>query len=217
MDSFTFSKIEFNELRRIVGEFCSCSLGKALASRLNPSRNPQTINHWLGQVTQMVEAIRDISLPPLAGLADISGQLAKAVPSGGAGGEDFAAIASALAGAGNLRTWLDKLPEKFDTLHALAGDVKRFDGEIKAINDVVAPDGSILDSASERLSRVRLEIDSTARKIHDVIYGYLQNAEVSRLLDSTEAREMMARAHNPYGDGKACERIIEAICDYFSK
>jgi len=184
VDSFTFSKIEFNELRRIVGEFCSCSLGKALASRLNPSRNPETINHWLRQVTQMVEAIRDISLPPLAGLADISGQLAKAVPSGGAGGEDFAAIASALAGAGNLRTWLDKLPEKLDTLHALAGDVKRFDGEIKAINEVVAPDGSILDHASERLSRVRLEIDSTARKIHDVIYGYLQNAEVTRLLQN---------------------------------
>jgi len=184
VDSFTFSKVEFNEVRRIVGEFCSCALGKALASRLNPSRNPETINHWLRQVTQMVEAIRDISLPPLAGLADIREQLAKAVPSGGAGGEDFATIASALTGAGNLRAWLDKLPEKFDTLHALADEVKRFDGEIKAINDVVAPDGSILDQASERLSRIRLEIDSTGRKIHDVIYGYLQDAQVARLLQN---------------------------------
>jgi len=184
VDSFTFSKIEFNEVRRILGEFCSCSLGKALASRLNPSRNPETINRWLRQVTQMVEAIRDISLPPLAGLADIREPLAKAVPSGGAGGEDFAAIASALGGAGDLRAWLDKLPEKFDMLHELAGEINRFDGEIKAINNVVAPDGSILDQASERLSRLRLEIDSTTRKIHDVIYGYLQDAEVARLLQN---------------------------------
>jgi len=184
VDSFTFNKIEFNEVRRILSEFCSCELGRALAGRLSPSRNPETINRWLRQVTQMVEAIRDISLPPLAGLADIHVQLAKAVPSGGAGGEDFATIASALTGAGNLRTWLDKLPEKLDLLHELAGGVGRFDGEIKAINEVVAPDGTILDTASERLSRLRLEIDSTTRKIHDVIYGYLQDPEVARLLQN---------------------------------
>ena len=184
MDSFTFNKIEFNEVRRILGEFCSCELGRSLAARLSPSRHPETINHWLRQVTQMVEAVRDISLPPLAGLADIHAQLAKAVPSGGAGGEDFATIASALAGAGNLRAWLDKLPEKLDLLHEQAGGIGRFDGEIKAINEVVAPDGTILDTASERLSRLRLEIDSTTRKIHDVIYGYLQDPEVARLLQN---------------------------------
>ncbi len=184
VDAFTFDKIEFNKIRRILGEFCSCTLGKALASRLNPSRNPETIDRWLRQVSQMVEAISDISLPPLAGITDIRTRLAKAVPSGGADGEDFAAIASALAGAGNLRTWLDSLPEKLDTLGELAGEVKRFDGEIKAINEVVAPDGSIMDHASDRLSRLRLEIDSTGRKIHDVIYGYLQNEEVARLLQN---------------------------------
>lgn len=182
MDSFTLNKIEFNEVRRILGEFCSSSLGRSLAMRLNASRNPETIDRWLMQVTQMVEAIRDISLPPMAGLTDISESLAKAVPSGGADGDDFAAIASALEAAGSLRTWLDSLPEKFETLHEIAAGVGRFDGEIKAIKEVVAPDGTILDTASERLGRLRLEIDATARRIHDVIYGYLQNPEVAKLL-----------------------------------
>ncbi len=35
--------------------------------------------------------------------------------------------------------------------------------------------------------------------------------EVSMLLDDTEAYERMSRAVNPYGDGKACERIIDAL------
>ena len=38
--------------------------------------------------------------------------------------------------------------------------------------------------------------------------------EASRLLDSPEAYETMARRHNPYGDGKACPRIVRAAVDW---
>lgn len=34
---------------------------------------------------------------------------------------------------------------------------------------------------------------------------------VSRLLDDPEAYEKMARAHNPYGDGRACPRIVSYL------
>jgi len=36
-------------------------------------------------------------------------------------------------------------------------------------------------------------------------------AEAARLLDSPEAYSRMARAHNPYGDGKAAERIAKEL------
>ncbi|MFI3199758.1 MAG: UDP-N-acetylglucosamine 2-epimerase, partial [Methylococcaceae bacterium] len=32
--------------------------------------------------------------------------------------------------------------------------------------------------------------------------------ETNNLLDNHQAYELMTKAHNPYGDGKACERII---------
>ena len=35
--------------------------------------------------------------------------------------------------------------------------------------------------------------------------------EVSALLDDTESYDLMSKAVNPYGDGKACERIVEAL------
>ena len=41
-------------------------------------------------------------------------------------------------------------------------------------------------------------------------------AEVTRLLDQTEAREAMARVHNPYGDGHASERIASATLSWFA-
>lgn len=36
-------------------------------------------------------------------------------------------------------------------------------------------------------------------------------SEAQLLLDSAEAYQAMAKAHNPYGDGKACERVIKFI------
>ena len=38
-------------------------------------------------------------------------------------------------------------------------------------------------------------------------------SEVSSLLDDTECYKRMSQAVNPYGDGKACERIVEYIGD----
>jgi UDP-N-acetylglucosamine 2-epimerase (non-hydrolysing) len=39
-------------------------------------------------------------------------------------------------------------------------------------------------------------------------------AECNRLLDDLRAYESMARAHNPYGDGHASERIARIICQF---
>jgi UDP-N-acetylglucosamine 2-epimerase (non-hydrolysing) len=41
---------------------------------------------------------------------------------------------------------------------------------------------------------------------HDLIVN-----EVSTLLDDAVAYEMMSKAVNPYGDGKACDRIVRAL------
>jgi len=37
--------------------------------------------------------------------------------------------------------------------------------------------------------------------------------EAQKLLDDTKEYEKMSKAHNPYGDGKACERIVNFIKD----
>jgi len=35
--------------------------------------------------------------------------------------------------------------------------------------------------------------------------------EINRLLDDEDAYRSMSRAHNPYGDGQACQRIINTL------
>ena len=38
--------------------------------------------------------------------------------------------------------------------------------------------------------------------------------ETMLLLNDSEAYQKMAYAHNPYGDGTACEKIMEAMMNY---
>lgn len=40
-------------------------------------------------------------------------------------------------------------------------------------------------------------------------------AEASRLMDDRAAYEAMSRAHNPFGDGHACERIADTLAGHF--
>jgi UDP-N-acetylglucosamine 2-epimerase (non-hydrolysing) len=40
-------------------------------------------------------------------------------------------------------------------------------------------------------------------------------SEVNNLLTNAQEYQLMSRAHNPYGDGKACERIVAKIKQHF--
>ena len=46
----------------------------------------------------------------------------------------------------------------------------------------------------------------------DIIYE-----ETKRLLTDSKEYERMSKASNPYGDGHASERIVDAIVEYFNK
>ena len=39
-------------------------------------------------------------------------------------------------------------------------------------------------------------------------------ANVSELLSNSNSYAEMSKAHNPYGDGKACERIVAALAGH---
>ena len=184
LDSFTLNKIEFGAVRRILSDFCATRAGKSLALRIGPSRSPQIVRQWLTQTTQMGQAIAQSGLIPFGGVTDISAIMAKAHVGGGAAGEDFAILASTLEGALNVKNYLAALDESLDLLTAQAGDIADFQGEIKAIRSIVEPDGSIADHASVKLADIRQRIAQITQHIHDVIYGFLRQGEVAKLLQN---------------------------------
>ncbi|MCP4379686.1 MAG: DNA strand exchange inhibitor protein, partial [bacterium] len=185
MDSFTLEKIEFDGIRGLLANFCATSLGKSLACDIAPSGNEETVKKWLEQTSQMVRAIRDHGRLPFAGVCDITGAVARAVPGGGGSGEDYAMIASALTSAACLKEHLQSLPDELAELAELAAGIDNFQREVNAIECVVAPDGSIRDNASEKLKKIRREIEVTSHRIHDVMQDYVRRPEVAKFLQNT--------------------------------
>jgi len=182
VDSFTLKKVEFDAVRQILSRFAGCPLGRQLAAKIAPSRTPGVIQRWLNETTQMIRAIRDVGTPPLGSVTDITELLARAKPGGGATGEEFITIAATLEGAAGVRNYLNPLPEDLHLLHALAAVIGNFEGEIKAIRTMLEPDGRVRDGASERLGTLRREMERMARQIHELIYSYLRDPQVAKLL-----------------------------------
>jgi len=184
VDSFTLDKLEFDQVRQIVARYCRCALGRALAERIGPSRRPDTVRRWLDETSQMVRALRDAGLPPFGGITDIRGPLERAHPGGGANGEDFAAIASTLDGAGAVRRWAVGLDEPLELLRELGGRLPDFSGEVQALRSVIDSRGEVMTTASPTLGRTRGEIEATRKRIHQTIYGYARRPEVARILQN---------------------------------
>ncbi len=185
MDPFTLEKIEFDQVRHILARYCRCGLGHALAVRITPSRRPEMVRRWLAETAEMVAALIDLGTPPLGGVTDINVALDRAKPGGGAGGEDFAAIAETLAGAAAVKTWLAVLPEEKVLLRGLAEGMGNFDGEIRAIQIVVDERGWVRDSASTRLASIRRDIDACQQQIRQLVYSFGRRGEVAQYLQST--------------------------------
>ncbi len=184
MDKFTLEKIEFGAICEILAGFCRCSMGKSLCGRIMPSRNPETVRKWLGQTSQMLDALGAHGLPPFGGVIDISDAMTRMYIGGGATGEDFADVCVSLEGVGMVRDYLDNLPESYDKLRVLSKRFEDFQPEVDAIRAVVGPDGEVRDNASARLMHTRRDISRVDQEIHDVVRSYLNNPEVARLLQS---------------------------------
>lgn len=63
---------------------------------------------------------------------------------------------------------------KLDKLNYYFDNIKTFEGLLASIDSVIAPDGVILDNASEKLYKIRKEIKKLDERRKNILYGLLQ-------------------------------------------
>lgn len=89
-----------------------------------------------------------------------------------------------------------------------------------AASDVVLTDSGGIQEEAPSLGKPVLVMRDTTERPEGVAAGTARLvgadaativAETSRLLDDASAYEAMSRAHNPYGDGRASQRIAEIV------
>ncbi|NLF33219.1 MAG: hypothetical protein GX591_20320 [Planctomycetes bacterium] len=185
MDPVTLEKLEFDRVREILSRFCRCALGEGLARRIAPSSDAGRVRTWLAQTTEMVDTLREVGLPPFGGITDITAALDRAVPSGGATGEDFAAIASTLKGIGEVRRWSEALGASAPLLVEMTARLEDFTPQVEAIERVIDERGEVRDSASPRLASIRAEAAGCAAQIRQIVYAFVRRPDVAQYLQAT--------------------------------
>lgn len=91
--------------------------------------------------------------------------------------------------------------------------------------DIILTDSGGVQEEAPSLGKPVLVMRDTTERPEAVIAGTVKLVrtdvdlivqETAKLLDNREAYELMARSHNPYGDGFASQRIRDVILSFFS-
>jgi DNA mismatch repair protein MutS2 len=187
VDAHTLEKLEFDVIRRAVAREAACGLGKGLAVRIEPSRRPAQVRHWNDQLRQMAEWMTRRGDPPFGGIRDVRELVRRAVPPAKLEPEEFAELRSTLRGAGLVRSYMAGTDEEFAALQGLADRCGDFSAIVERIDRVVDSRGRIRDDASERLLRIRQEIDRVRQQIRETLDRLVRQPNVTKYLQYANA------------------------------
>ncbi len=182
MDTHTLDLLEFDKIRALVAGYAACTLGKDAARRLEPVCDRNEIQHRQALTTEMADALSAGLTPPLGGLHDIRGNVRRAQIDATLSAEELAEVVEVLRAIGNIDRWLARIGEQFPRLGALRQGVGEFSGVANAIESCLDDRGTILDTASRRLSAIRREIQQEEERIQETLRRMLRSPELRRIL-----------------------------------
>jgi DNA mismatch repair protein MutS2 len=182
MDQHTLDLLDFAKIRELVAFRAACSLGKDAARSLEPVGDPAEIHSRIALTTEMVEALNCGLHPPFGGLHDIRRNVARAQVGSMLEAEELAEIVETLRAIGNLDGWLAKVGDEFPRLGGLRQGVGEFAGVATAIEGCLDSRGTILDTASRRLSAIRRDIAKADERIQETLRRLLRSPEIRKIL-----------------------------------
>jgi len=171
--------LEFDALRELLRGYASSPLGHAKITALSPS----TDSSWIREQQEMTAEVREFRRVggrfDFSGLLDITKLIAKS------------RIAGAVLETTEIRDvvlLVDRAAEWHEiTLHppasmrtewrrvaALSENVPDFTDFLRLFRNKIQPDGTLEDSASPQLARIRREIEKQRRGIQESLHGYLR-------------------------------------------
>jgi DNA mismatch repair protein MutS2 len=171
--------LEFDSLRALLRGYTSSPLGQARIAALAPSTNPE----WIAEQQTLTSEIREFRRVggrfDFFGLIDIREITQKSRIAGAAFEtteiRDIVAVVDRAAEwhaiaqhpPANMRT-------EWRSVAKLSQQVSDFTAFLKSFRNKIQPDGSLEDSASPQLTRIRREMEKQRRSIQESLRGYLR-------------------------------------------
>ncbi|MCR6546819.1 endonuclease MutS2 [Dehalobacterium formicoaceticum] len=182
MDEKTLLKIEFDRVLQMLGERCGSSLGKGIAGELTPMSQKHEIELGLKETTEAKDILRLNPAFTLGGIRDIGRIVERAALGGILEPEQFLSIADTCGAARKTKLFLLNLKENYPIILDLAKKLGIFKSLETAVGETVADDGSIIDSASDKLYGIRRKIRTSQDRIKDKLDSLIRNPNTAKYL-----------------------------------
>ncbi|MCP4706441.1 MAG: hypothetical protein GY865_17725, partial [candidate division Zixibacteria bacterium] len=165
-DSHSLDVLEYPKIIAILRGLCLTHFGMKLVDQTAPMTDMGKIRSQLDEISEMKDIIRFGSAFPLYRLDDISGLFERSRTEGIflepielLNIKEFIDIARAL------KDYSPEEREKFPLINDYLKQLNSFPELSKEIGKTIDHDGSILDNASSKLKKIRMDIADTKRKI----------------------------------------------------
>ncbi len=174
--------LEWEQVRALVGRYIGSPMGAAELAKLEPGDDLERLQPDLAEAGEAILYIRASATPQssairinLNGLPDITVTIQKLHIEGAAlePREIFDLIAF-LDRAADAASFLAVAPERFPLLAKRASGIGDFRPLLKEVEGKIQADGTVLDSASPHLHRLRREIEKQKRGIQESLERFLR-------------------------------------------
>ena len=178
--------LEFEALRDLIGRYVGSPIGHSWLRAVQPSTDRERIEAELAEAAEAIEYIRTSSRPQPAqrgsairisfnGVPDMS-QCAEKIRIEGASLEprELFDLIALLDRAADARSILNAVADRFPLLGARGAAIGDFKPLLAEIEGKILPDGTVADTASVALNRLRRDIERQKRNINESLERFLK-------------------------------------------
>lgn len=158
--------LEFPSIRELLSGHAVCQLGRTRITEMRPIADRDQLLPAIALVREMMALVGANNEPPLQGLRDVTPHLSR-VRRERAVLEpmELLDIKDFLDAAGAMRRFFEPIQEAAPGLHALAMPLQNLPALQRSIEEKIAPNGTVRDSASDLLQRLRSDIAAAEASI----------------------------------------------------
>ncbi|MGM0470805.1 MAG: endonuclease MutS2 [Bacillota bacterium] len=181
--------LEFDKIKGQLSKHTSSKLGQKLVENLQPVTDLDFIQERQLEVTAAKKILnREESNPPLGIIKDIRDSLQRANKEITLSGKELVAIADTLNTAERLKSYLLDLedPEnEYQQVVDYAHQIETFRSLERKINRALDNQGTVLDSASQKLKSIRRNITDYSQQIKDKLNSILGSSKYQKYIQES--------------------------------
>lgn len=175
-------KMDYDEIRKALMQYCSTSLGKNMAKELEPDNHLGTINENLEETSEARELLRLYPDFHLGGVHDLGTYLKKAEREGIIEGPEFLEIHDTIKAGERIKLFFKTLVMAIPILQSYIVGIETFPSLEQKIRKAITQEGEVSDHASEALLKIRRQLRSLQGKAREKMESMVRNPDIIQYL-----------------------------------